>query len=108
MLLRLAARASTRRVVAGVAAASATAAASAAVAACEQDEAQTKPLRESTSGRGLNRCRGGEREMGEVYEFLGFLGRGGFGTVRRARHRLSGLYRAIKDVQCDSTEALYE
>ena len=46
--------------------------------------------------------------MHQVYEIIGFLGRGGFGAVQHARHRLSGLDRAIKQVACDSVEALFE
>ena len=49
----------------------------------------------------LLRCQGGEVELHADYEMLGFLGRGGFGTVRKARDRTTGLIRAIKAVQCD-------
>ena len=48
----------------------------------------------------LSRCMGGEKQLHEDYEMLGFLGRGGFGTVRRARERTTGLIRAIKTVPC--------
>ena len=48
----------------------------------------------------LLRCQGGEAELHADYEMLGFLGRGGFGTVRKARDRTTGLIRAIKSVHC--------
>ena len=46
----------------------------------------------------LIRCAGDEEEMHRQYETLEFLGRGGFGTVMRARQRATGLLRAIKQV----------
>ena len=49
----------------------------------------------------LLRCQGGEVELHADYEMLGVLGRGGFGTVRKARDRTTGLFRAIKAVQCE-------
>ena len=48
----------------------------------------------------LLRCQGGEAELHADFEMLGFLGRGGFGTVRKARDRTTGLIRAIKSVHC--------
>ena len=46
------------------------------------------------------RCLGGEAELLEDYEMLGFLGKGGFGTVQRARHKATGLLRAVKKIPC--------
>jgi len=50
---------------------------------------------------GLLRCQGSEAELHADYEMLGFVGRGGFGTVRKARDRTTGLIRAIKAVHCE-------
>ena len=59
-------------------------------------------LKSIKSGRPhLLRCQGGEVELHADYEMLGFLGRGGFGTVRKARDRTTGLIRAIKAVHCE-------
>jgi hypothetical protein len=89
---------------AGAAAAAAAAAATCVAAAdCER-----KPLRrtetEGVRRRNLIMCRGGETELHANYDILGRLGRGGFGTVRKARHRVTGLLRALKTVTAGERE----
>lgn len=46
--------------------------------------------------------------MGENYELLEQLGKGGFGTVQKAQQRATGLMRAIKSVAVASMAELYE
>ena len=62
----------------------------------------TKRMSERTEGvqtRDFVRANlGGARELHANYEMLGQLGRGGFGSVKLARHRSTGLLRAIKTV----------
>ena len=74
----------------------------ASVSWCEQGEHPGSYRRFSSSSaervpeRGLLRCRGSEQQMGENYELLEQLGKGGFGTVQKAQQRATGLMRAIK------------
>lgn len=49
--------------------------------------------------RDMITCRGGKAELEAQYEDIGRLGHGGFGTVKRARHRTTGLLRAVKTVR---------
>ena len=53
---------------------------------------------EAVQRRNLVRYRGGKAELEQDYRMLETLGKGGFGTVKRAIHRPTGLTRAIKAV----------
>ena len=69
---------------------------------CEQERAAKRLRRTASEGmqrRDLVRCRGGQNELGESYEFKDRLGSGSFGSVRKAIHRMTGLPRAIKSVE---------
>ena len=70
--------------------------------AAKQDRARLRSIK--TERRGMIRCAGGEAELARDYEILDFLGRGGFGTVQRARHRTTGLIRAVKKIPCSHEE----
>ena len=71
----------------------------------QQERGRGSNLRSiKTERRGMIRCAGGEQELARDYEMLGFLGRGGFGTVQRARHRTTGLIRAVKKIPCSHEE----
>lgn len=48
--------------------------------------------------RDLIVCRGGTEDLASQYDILGRLGRGGFGTVQKAKHKITGLLRAIKTI----------
>ena len=48
--------------------------------------------------RDLIVCRGGTDDLAGQYDMLGRLGRGGFGTVQKAKHKITGLLRAIKTI----------
>ena len=86
-----------------VAAAAGTAAAAVSVTADCQAEVRA-PIRakttESVKRAFFVRCEGGEKEMHERYEFADVVGSGGFGTVQKAKHKQTGLVRAIKRVEC--------
>ena len=70
--------------------------------AVSEESRERSSLKSIKSARpNLLRCQGGEVELHADYEMLGFLGRGGFGTVRKARDRTTGLIRAIKAVHCE-------
>jgi len=53
--------------------------------------------------RDLVRCRGGDDELRSSYELQATIGKGGFGSVRKAIHRGTGLLRAIKSVSTTNT-----
>jgi len=72
-------------------------------------EGKAKALRRQTSEgvrrRDLVRCQGSEAQMLQNYDLSGALGRGSFGSVRKAIHKATSLVRAIKTVQMKGDDA---
>ena len=69
------------------------------MACCEPESEREWLRRGESTGRGrLVRNAGGEKQLEADYDVLAQLGQGGFGSVRLAKHRLTGLLRAIKEI----------
>jgi len=78
--------------------ATATAAAYANSANCDAIEAFRSAESERVCRRDLVRCVGAKTELEDNYQMFGQVGLGGFGTVRLAKHRITGFLRAVKTV----------
>ena len=75
----------------------------------ESEGNRRKARLQRTASEGIQRrdlivCGGGQAELASQYEIMGRLGRGGFGMVRKAKHRITGMMRAVKTIVAGEDE----